>query len=146
MKNLTLAFAVNCILLMVFSPYVSAKKETFFGCDRGFQYETKKDAARCIKQQKQSFRPPLKCLNKQNRTMKLRLVVDSDGVNDLCEAVTENRKLANKKPLQLSGKRPELQFAPSCTAGYKLQTKKGKDVCAKGNAEQIKPPTKKVLL
>lgn len=144
MKNLTTALIAFCFSMLTVSTHVAAKKETFFGCERGFQYESKKNAARCIKQQKQTFRPPLKCQHKRKGKANFRLVVDSEGIRDQCEAVVANSGLTNKKLANTPGKRPEMQFPPMCMSGYKLQARKGKDACAKGSAEQIKPPTKKV--
>jgi hypothetical protein len=144
MKNLTTAIVIFCFSILAYSTQVAANKETFFGCESGFQYESKKNAARCIKQQKQTFRPPLKCQHKRMGMAKLRLVVDSDGIRDRCELVRSPPGLASNKSANHRGKRLELQFPPRCMTGYKLQARKGKDACAKGNVEQIKPPTKKV--
>lgn len=139
-----MAVVVCCFILFNFSAPAAAKKETFFGCESGFQYESKKNAARCIKQQKLTFRPPLKCQHKLKDKVNLRLVVDSDGVKDRCEVVIIQPGLINSKASSPRGKRHETEFPPKCMAGYKLQVRKGKDACAKGNAEQIRPPTKKV--
>ncbi len=144
MKILTMVATILGILLLTLSARVAAKQETFFGCESGFQYESKKNAARCIKQQKQTFRPPLKCQRLRKGKGNLRLVVDSDGLKDRCEVVDTQISATAKATSKARGKRHELQLSPPCMAGYKLHVRKGKDACAKGNAEQIKPPTKKV--
>ncbi len=145
MKIVLNASALVGLLLLATPNLVKAQKETFFGCERGYQFETKKKAARCIKQQKLTFRPPLKCNHKKANRLNWRLVVDSDGVRDLCEVVGSDKDTAARKSIPRS-KRDSLKVAPQCMVGYQLKARRGKDACAKGNAEQIKPPSNKVSL
>lgn len=128
------SLVVFILLAITTKNSLAAKKEVFFTCDNGFQYESKKDASRCIKQKKLSYRAPLACGGKKASNGQYRLVIDKKGAKDLC--------VLNNKALK--ARQSKTNFPPSCQAGYKLHSRRGKDACGKGNAEQIKPPSKKV--
>lgn len=118
-----ISYLACCFYLLIAEP-VYSKKVDFFSCQSGFQFETKKGAARCIKQQRLSYRAPEPCKMKGN----FKLSVDKKKFKDLCVATALKIK----------------SFSPVCPRGFKLQTKRGKDSCAKTQAEIIKPPSKKV--
>lgn len=119
--------------LLLVTNTVYAEKETYFACDKGFKFETKKNAVRCIKQQRLTYRPPEGCEKSKKTVLNTSkppegLLIDKIGQKDMCVLSS------NKKP-----------FPPKCQNGYKLQVRKGKDVCGKGKPEVILPATKKVF-
>jgi hypothetical protein len=127
-----------------------AKKETFYACKNGFQFETKQQAARCIKQQRLSFQTPQKC-NKRGKLFKLK--IDYRGQRDMCIA-EKNINLKNEMKLKLKSATPRarsasansqaISFAPRCGVGFQLQVRQGKDACSKGKPELVVPPSQQV--
>ncbi len=149
MKKLTSTIAICGCLFSAFSMgLANAKGETFFSCKNGFQFETKQQAARCIQQQRLTFQEPHGC----NKKM-FQLKVDFRGTKDMCVGRANNNLKQEQfiKPIT-GGPKPRsaaknvqtISFSPKCSVGFKLQIRKGKDACAKGQPEKIAPPSKKV--
>lgn len=132
---------ISSLYFLCFAQPVSATQEVFFGCQQGFQYESKKDAARCIKQQKLSFRPPIACSNNKSGKAIYRLAVDKVGIKDQC--ILDDKKALNSIKLN-AVREPKSSFSPLCKTGYKLKELRGKDACGRRNPEIIEPPSKKV--
>ncbi|MBV1910754.1 MAG: hypothetical protein KUG78_15735 [Kangiellaceae bacterium] len=149
MSHLIKFVSLVLIVVSVLNSPAHAKKEPFFGCNTGYQYEAKKDAARCVKQRKISFKPPLACnhrsnTNKLNRKATYRLAVDYKGSQDFCVVDTEPKKVASKLKKNLLKHSMNATFIPLCEKGYRLKSKRGKDACSRTNRQEIKPPTTKV--
>lgn len=113
-------------------PAVNAadKKEPFFACESGYQFESKMQSARCIKKKRVSHRPPKSCPKNQG----YKLAIDKKGPQDLCIA-SNNAKLNNQKLKPI---------APTCSRGFRILSRRGKDSCVQEQKENIKPPSKKV--
>jgi len=141
-------------LLLPQSSQAKSKKETYFSCKNGYQFETKKTAARCIKQRRLSFRPLSECSNKSTPNRKFKLEIDRNGVQDRCVIDMEVSKNSKKHrsmkskgtKLNLRSRDFYLTFIPSCPTGYVLKSKRGKDNCSRGNPETITAPTRKVTI
>ncbi len=125
--KITLTFGL-CLSLLPVTNAISAEQETYFTCKNGFQFETKKKAARCIKQERLIYQAPQACSKHNNKQSRYKLVLDKKGVKDMCMP-------------QVSGK--ATPRALKCPTGFSLQVRKGKDACAKGNPQLIKPVDKK---
>jgi len=152
-KQLVLIICTFCIFLTNIS--VRANSEVFYACETGYQFETKKKAARCIKQQRLTFRSPESCANNNSVKFNYVLAIDKLGQQDRCivnlssgGGVDTQRKTASSSTnndLDRSGSRlTRKSFTPQCQKGYKLQIKRGKDTCSKQNLEVIQAPNKKV--
>jgi len=135
---------VVILLVLSFETNAAVNKEVFFGCEKGFQYETKKDAARCIKQKKLSFRPPLACSLKGRAKKLYRLMVDYRELKDLCVVVASETKTPLVKRRSGVVVDTSASFVPRCQTGYQLKSRRGRDACTKGDPELIKPPSKRV--
>ncbi len=149
-----LLLSVCLILLLPNSSQAKNKKETYFSCKNGYQFESKKTAARCIKQRRLSFRPLSECSNKSTPNRRFKLEIDRNGVQDRCVVDKGvSKKSSNKMPTKGKGINLNflstdfsLTFIPSCPTGYVLRSKRGKDSCSRGNPETITAPTRKVTL
>ena len=151
-KHLSLFFCV--MLAITLSSQAKNKKETYFSCKNGYQFESKKTAARCIKQGRLSFRPLNTCNKKGRPSRKFKLQIDRNGIQDRCVIDTGvSKKNAQKIPIK--GNKTNLSslsidttliFIPSCPSGYFLKSKRGKDNCRRGDLESITAPTRKVTL
>ena len=115
---------------------VSAKTDTYYSCQNGFQFESKKDAARCIKQETRRFRSPIGCSNDRIKHKGYVLNVGRKGKQDKC--VLKKSISINKPALQAK------EFSPLCPKDYKLKIKLGNDSCATSTPEFIQAPSKKV--
>ena len=118
---------------------VYANNDIFFSCKAGFEFESNRQAARCIKQQRFIYRSPLGCSSdrmEQVDTNKnsFKLVTDHQGNADLCVAIKD-------APTNLNAM---TSFSPFCPKEFKLQIKRGKDSCTKSTPETILAPTQPV--
>ncbi len=149
-KLTTILMVCGSLYLLVGTNNLMAKKETYYGCKNGFQFESKQQAARCIKQQRLSFQAPQQC-RKNGKFFQLK--IDYRGKQDMC--VTEkgvnlkNEMKIKPKPGAPKAKTPRLNnkvvsFAPKCAIGFQIQIRKGKDACSKRKPEQVVAPSKKV--
>jgi len=136
------------ILILPIASQAKTKKETYFACQNGYQFETKKSAARCIKQGRLSIRAPESCGKKSGKYRGFVLSIDLMAQKDMCVGSKKMTKFDSKRQMgsqinDLSMKKLK-SFSPLCPLGFKLNIKKGKDVCERDKAETIKPPNKKV--
>ena len=145
MIKLVSNFLLLCIISISLNVLAASEKEVYYGCEAGFLYETKKDAAHCIKQEKFLYQPPIACkINKANN-LQYKLEVDKVGLND--QSVQQDNDV---KPNQLLARKNRKNTVKNsydliCLSGYLLAVRKGKDVCTKVRAEEIKPPNKKII-
>jgi len=154
-RQLALLISVFFILLLNGDLQAKANNEVFYACESGYQFETKKKAARCIKQQRLTFRSPESCANNNSVKFNYVLAIDKLGHQDRCivnlsgdSRVDPQNKIAsssnNKTPDRSAREPTHKSFIPQCQKGYKLQIKRGKDTCNKQNQEVILAPNKKV--
>lgn len=151
MFNTKWFFLICCVLSVLSVSYrVIAKSEVYFACERGFQFETKSKAARCIRQERQIFRSTEPCNKGKSKQENYRLKIDNRGNRDLCVIMSvehKNNRGAHKINQTIVRAKAGIihqGFPPSCRVGYQLQVRRGKDSCGKGKPEVIKPPVNKV--
>jgi hypothetical protein len=144
MIKLASKLVLLCIISLALKVPAAAKKQVYFGCEAGFLYESKKDAAHCIKQEKFIYQPPIACKMSRNTNLQYKLVIDKIGQNDQCVlqslAVKSNQLFRNKNIKNTA----QNSYNLKCSPGYLLAVRKGKDACTKVRAEVIKPPNKKI--
>ena len=93
-KQLVLLTCTFCIFLSNAS--ANANSKIFYACETGYQFETKKKAARCIKQERLTFRSPESCANNNSVKVNYVLAVDKMGQQDRC--IAKLPKVSNKLP------------------------------------------------
>lgn len=126
----------------------SSGSETYYECQNGFKFETKKSTARCFKQERLSYRSLEACNRKGVKYRSFKLKIDASGKNDICFDSNKPFSKVNFKarPQNSLGKNSAGIYYPFCAKGFKLQIKRGKDTCKRIVPEVIKPPNKKVSL
>lgn len=159
MENLNKPLLLVCALQFIFlACSINANNQTYFACKTGFQFETNKNAARCIQQKRLTYRSPLACDQLGDKKAKFILAIDKIGQKDMCvtypsitsQRLAKHRSIENGLKLtpdptrQVNAGQRLSSFSPKCQNGFKLQARQGKDACGKANPELILPPSKEV--
>jgi len=130
---------------MTLSPLSFAKqpsKQIYFGCEQNYQFETRNNTARCIQEERLSYKPPQSCASLGRIFSNHRLMVDQLGFKDLCVLSIHRLNTTANAPIQPQSK----SVMPKCSMGYKLLNQRGKDTCVLKKPEVIKAPSRRIQL
>ena len=139
---------ITIFLIISFLAYplqIKAKgNKSFFSCERGFDFEVKNKASRCIKQERVIYKKPESCNKKHINLKNYELHIDMMGQKDYCVLSPRSRATQTGKIQQKTALQP--QFMPRCASGFQLKVRHGKDDCIKTSAEIIKPANRRIRI